>query len=272
LQEGVQLEVQSGLIFVGIAAGVLVATGGIGVVLALLAYQADRQVRVSRVHAAEIAAQGGIAVRPPLVALPPEPATELLLSKGQVEAPPSLGLNNNKFGMWIFLASEIMFFTALIVTFTTLKFRGMITDNGLLRSGLPIVIVNTSILLASSLTVVLALDAVQAGNRKRFFQWLIGTAVLGAVFVGFQGIEWTSLMREGITATSSLFGTAFFVTTGFHGAHVIIGVIWLFSIIGRARLRGEFTPQNNLGYELFGLYWHFVDIVWIILFTVIYLL
>jgi len=265
------LDVPSGVIFVGIVVAVLVATGGVGVVLALLAYQADRGVRVARAHAADIAAQGGFPVRPALVPLPAEPATELLLSHGQVQAPPSLGLNNSKFGMWIFLASEIMFFTALIATFATLKMRGGITDHGVLRNSLILVIINTSILLFSSLTVVLALDAVQNGKRQQFFQWLIATAVLGAAFIGLQGVEWTNLMREGVTATSSLFGTTFFVTTGFHGLHVIIGVIWLFSIIGRARLRGDFTQQNNLGYELFGLYWHFVDIVWIILFTVIYL-
>lgn len=268
------MEVQSGLIFVGIAAGVLVATGGLGLVLALLFYQADRQVRVSHVQSAELAAQGGLAVRPPLVALPPEPTTELLLSHGQVEVPPTLGLNNTKFGMWIFLSSEIMFFTALIVTFTTLKIRGLLVGvDALHNSGsLALVILNTSILLASSVTVVLALDSVQNGKRPQFFRWMIVTAVLGAVFIGLQGVEWTTLFNEGILPTKSLFGTSFFVTTGFHGMHVIIGVIWLFSIIGRARLRGEFTQQNNLGYELFGLYWHFVDIVWIILFTVIYLL
>jgi heme/copper-type cytochrome/quinol oxidase subunit 3 len=257
---------------VGIAVAVLVATGGVGAGLAFLAYQADRQLRVSRAHAADIAAAGGPVVRAPLVALAPEPATELLVSQGQVEVPPALGLSNTKFGMWIFLASEIMFFTALIATFATFKFRGVITDNGLLRNSLWLVAVNTNLLLTSSLAVVLALDAVRDGRRQRFFTWMIVTAILGAIFVGLQAVEWTTLMGEGITATSSLFGTTFYLTTGFHGAHVIIGVIWLFSIIARARLRGEYTPDNNLGYELFGLYWHFVDIVWIILFTVIYLL
>jgi cytochrome c oxidase subunit III len=272
LQEVVALEVQSGLIFIAIAAVVLISTAGIGITLGLLAYQADRQVRMTQVRAAEVAAEGGVPIRPPLVPLPASPTTQLLISQGHVEVAPALGLNNNKFGMWIFLASEIMFFTALIAVFATFKFRGFITDNGLLRSGLWLVIVNTSLLLTSSLMVVLALDANQRGDRKWFFNFMVATAVLGATFVGLQGVEWTTLMREGITANSTLFGTSFYVTTGFHGAHVIIGVVWLFSIIARTKLRGEFTPQTNLGYELFGLYWHFVDIVWIILFTVIYLL
>jgi heme/copper-type cytochrome/quinol oxidase subunit 3 len=270
LQEVTALEVQSGLIFVGIVAAVLIATGGLGVSLALLLHQADHQVRITRVHADQIAAQGGVAVRPPLMAFPPSPATELLRSSGHTEAPPALGLNNTKFGMWIFLASEVMFFTALIATFTTFKLRNVISANGLLN--VPLAAVNTFILLFSSFTVVLALDAIQDGKRNRFFAFMGATVVLGAVFVGIQGVEWGSLMRAHISATSNLFGTTFFVTTGFHGAHVIIGIIWLVTIMARARYRGEFTPDNNLGYELFGLYWHFVDIVWIILFTVIYLL
>lgn len=266
------MEVPSGLIFVGIVIGVLVATGGLGVGIAMLLYQADRQVRIAHVRAAQVEAQGGVAVRPPLAALPPAPTTELIMAHGRVEVPRSLGLDNSKFGMWIFLASEIMFFTALIATFTTFKIRGYITDNGLLRAGLGLVVVNTSILLSSSLTVVLALDNIQAGNRKWFVRFMVLTALLGAIFVGLQGVEWTNLMREGIQPIKDLFGTAFYVTTGFHGLHVILGVVWLATIIARTRLRGEFTPDNSLGYEIFGLYWHFVDIVWIILFTVIYLL
>jgi cytochrome c oxidase subunit 3/cytochrome o ubiquinol oxidase subunit 3 len=96
--------------------------------------------------------------------------------------------------------------------------------------------------------------------------------LLGAVFIMFQGVEWTNLFAEGVTPTSGVFGTAFFVLTGFHGLHVIGGLVWLLVFLLPRAFTGRLRPQNTPDVELFGLYWHFVDIVWIVLFTLIYLL
>jgi len=176
-----------------------------------------------------------------------------------------------KLGMWAFISSEVMFFTALIGSFITFKVRhpgefGAAHD----ILSLPLATVGTSILIMSSFAVVMGLEAIQSDDRRVFFNWMGLTVLLGLSFLGIQAVEWRALMHEGIKA-SNIFGTAFFTTTGFHGLHVFAGVGWMTILLLRAR-RGEYSAQNNLGIELFGLYWHFVDVVWIVLFTVIYLI
>ena len=116
-----------------------------------------------------------------------------------------------------------------------------------------------------------ALAAVRDGNLGRMRLWLIATAVLGLVFLGSQAFEWSLLFREGIFPSTNLFGATFFTTTGFHGSHVLVGVLWMIGVIARAS-KGGVTPENNLSVEMVGLYWHFVDLVWVVLFTVIYLI
>ena len=125
-------------------------------------------------------------------------------------------------------------------------------------------------LLTSSLCVVLGLTEIQKDNRAGLARWLGATAFLGAAFVGIQGYEYSKLIQEGITLTSSQFGTGFFFLTGFHGLHVLVGVIWALVLVGHT-LRGGFSRQEHMGYEIFGLYWHFVDVVWIFIFTLVYL-
>ena len=110
----------------------------------------------------------------------------------------------------------------------------------------------------------------QSNDRRVFFNWMGVTAALGILFVSIQAFEWYELMHEDITA-ETLFGTAFYVTAGFHGMHVLGGVGWLLLLLYKSR-RGDYSADNYLGIELFGLYWHFVDVVWIVLFTVIYLI
>lgn len=195
--------------------------------------------------------------------------SQVSLAEPHMEAPPSMGVNNDKLGMWIFLASEVMFFSSLIATFLAFKLRGQFeVGNEVLN--IPVTALNTFILIVSSFTVVTALEAVRKGNQGRFRLMLLATAVLGVTFLTIQGFEWSALMREGITAGGTLFGTTFFVLTGFHGLHVTIGVLWLLILMMLA-LQGRYTAEDNVGFEIFGLYWHFVDIVWIVLFTVIYL-
>jgi heme/copper-type cytochrome/quinol oxidase subunit 3 len=116
----------------------------------------------------------------------------------------------------------------------------------------------------------MGLEAIQSNQRRVFFNWMGLTALFGVMFVSIQAVEWTQMMREGIKA-GNIFGTAFFTTTGFHGQQVLGGVVWLSIIMLRAA-RGTYSAENYLGIELFGLYWHFVDVVWIVLFTVIYLI
>ena len=178
-------------------------------------------------------------------------------------------LNDRKLGMWVFLASEVMFFSSLIGAFIAFKIDQGFEEAEEILS-LPLATVGTSVLIISSFAVVMGLEAMQSGDRRVFFNWMIVTAVLGITFVSIQAFEWYELMHENITA-ETLFGTAFYVTTGFHGMHVLGGVGWLILLLIKAR-RGDYAPDNTLGIELFGLYWHFVDVVWIVLFTVIYLI
>lgn len=180
-------------------------------------------------------------------------------------------LDPRKLGMWAFLASEVMFFGALIGTFIAFKIdhpEAFKAAHEVLS--LPLATLGTSVLIVSSFAVVMGLEAIQADDRRVFFNWMGLTLLFGVTFLSIQAFEWYELMHEGIKA-GNIFGTAFFVTTGFHGLHVLIGVAWLGLLMLRAT-RGVYSSSNNLGVELFGLYWHFVDVVWIVLFTVIYLI
>lgn len=181
----------------------------------------------------------------------------------------AIGLDHRKLGMWLFLASEVMFFGGLIATFTHYKLNHPAPEAAALD--VTLVGVNTFVLLTSSFTVVRALAAIQEGRRGAFLAFLGITIVLGAAFLSGQGYEFVSLYRDGITLTSSLFGSSFFTLTGFHGLHVLVGVLWAIAAFAQGA-RGRFTTADFMGVEIFGLYWHFVDVVWIVLFTVIYLL
>ncbi len=180
------------------------------------------------------------------------------------------GIPTPKLAVWLFLASEVMFFTGLIVPYLSLRYS---TPNWPVAGELlsvPLVAFNTFLLICSSVTMVLAHDAAENSRLRRAGSLLAATALLGAAFVGVQAYEWAELMREGITVSTHLFGNTFYTLTGFHGTHVAIGVIWVLRTALKA-LRGGYD-HDHLGIELAGLYWHFVDLVWIILFTLIYLI
>ncbi|MBI3762350.1 MAG: heme-copper oxidase subunit III [Chloroflexi bacterium] len=184
---------------------------------------------------------------------------------------PFPGVSTTKFAIWLFLASEVMFFSGLIGAYIVL--RGGAAEWPIVTKVLnvPLVAGNTFILIVSSVTMVRAFAAIEAGDQRGMRHMLIATAVLGIVFLGIQAYEWSSLIREGTTASTNLFGSTFFTLTGFHGLHVTGGVIALFYVIGHA-LRGDYTQAEHGGVELMGLYWHFVDVVWIFLFTIVYLI
>jgi heme/copper-type cytochrome/quinol oxidase subunit 3 len=122
----------------------------------------------------------------------------------------------------------------------------------------------------SSLTMVLALAAIQRGDHRRFRIWILATALFGLTFIGGQVFEFTEFYREGLTLKANLFGSTFFTLTGLHGAHVTVGIIWLLSLYSRS-MQGRLSSAQSEAVEIAGLYWHFVDIVWIFIFTAIYL-
>jgi cytochrome c oxidase subunit 3 len=185
--------------------------------------------------------------------------------------PTSLGVDTQKLGIWTLLGSEAVFFSALIVTY--MINRGHSTTGLLPHQVLDIGLTafNTFVLLASSLTMVTALASIDRGNLRGVRIWLIATAVLGLTFLSGQAYEFNKLFHEGVTLSSNLFGATFFTLTGFHGAHVFAGVIWITFVVTRA-FRGSITREKHIAVELVGLYWHFVDLVWIIIFTMVYLL
>jgi cytochrome c oxidase subunit 3/cytochrome o ubiquinol oxidase subunit 3 len=131
--------------------------------------------------------------------------------------------------------------------------------------------VSSFVLLMSSLTMVLAVSALTRGDEKRNRLWLGATALLGMIFIGGQVYEFTSFVKEGLGFTTNIFGSAFYTLTGFHGAHVSLGILMLVSLIVLS-LRGKLAHEKAETVEIIGLYWHFVDIVWIIIFTVVYLM
>lgn len=182
------------------------------------------------------------------------------------------GLNHRKLLMWAFLGSDCMLFGSLIGTYLVYRGRyapGTPTPGGIFD--IPYTSVSAFALLMSSLAMVLALAAIQRGDIRRLKIWLLCTAGLGLVFLGGQVYEFTSFGAEGLNLGTSTFGSTFFTLTGFHGTHVSLGVIWLLMLYALAA-RGDMHQGRSLDVEIAGLYWHFVDIVWIIIFTAVYLI
>ena len=196
-------------------------------------------------------------------------------SHTEIEAghpPTSTGLSNEKVAMWAFLGSECLLFGALISTY--LLFKGQSLPGTIQPADvfdIPYTSVSSFVLLMSSLTMVLALAAIQRGDHRLTRVWLLTTALLGASFVAGQAYEFTVFVREGMNLRVNLFSSSFFVLTGFHGAHVTIGVLMLLSLYSLS-LRGKLPASKAETVELVGLYWHFVDVVWIVIFTLVYLI
>lgn len=206
------------------------------------------------------------------------------------------GLDNRKIAIWAFIGSECMLFASLIATYLIYKGRSIVgpfphteyvNEAGQIFKpilDIPVTSASTFVLLMSSLFMVLALQAVQikhiplpegAGwwtRAQRSSQlWLFMTALFGATFLMFQAYEFTAFVHEGLTIRTNLFGSTFFTLTGFHGAHVFGGVIMLGVILYRG-LAGQFSARHHDAVEAVSLYWHFVDVVWIIIFPLIYLI
>jgi len=201
------------------------------------------------------------------------------------------GVYHEKLGMWVFLGSEVMFFTALIGSYIILRFGhpgGWASPGKVLN--IPVTAVNTFLLICSSVTMVKAFAAAQEGQSSMKW-WLLATTLIGATFVGVQVYEYTHLVEKGflpsgfregseyaemaakglLPATAGLYGSTFYTMTGFHGFHVTCGVVAMTYVTIKG-FQGKYTTTDHRGIEVVGLYWHFVDLVWIILFTIVYLM
>jgi cytochrome c oxidase subunit III len=210
---------------------------------------------------------------------------------GHGHPPTTTGLDHRKIAIWAFIGSECMLFTSLISTYLVYKGRNV---NGPFPHeacnppqcatalkpilNIPVTSASTFVLLMSSLTMVLALAAVENKGKPGWTgilasskTWLMATAILGATFLGFQAYEFTSFVHEGLTIRTNLFGSTFFTLTGFHGAHVTVGVLWLLTLFAIDVRRG-LKPKDSLLVDISALYWHFVDVVWIAIFTLVYLI
>jgi len=183
------------------------------------------------------------------------------------------GQSTWKLGFWTFIGSECLFFATLISTYMVYKGRNVTGPYPEEVLNIPLTSVSTFVLLMSSLAMVLALDGVQRKNRKLTLFWLGAVIVLGAGFLGFQVYEFSHFVHHyHLTIQTNVFGSTFFVLTGFHGAHVTLGVIWLTTLWIMA-FRGNLSSDGDeMKVEIAGLYWHFVDVVWIVIFTLIYLI
>jgi heme/copper-type cytochrome/quinol oxidase subunit 3 len=203
------------------------------------------------------------------------------------------GLENRKIGFWTFIGSECMLFGSLIATYLVYKPKVKLgvgpypheawTDpstgekfNAILN--IPVTSVSAGLLLMSSVTMVLAYEAVKHrhdGTLKGIWAssktWLWLTIIMGTGFLTLQSYEFTSFVHEGLTITRNLFGSTFFTLTGFHGAHVTVGVLWLISLLS-VDYKRTLQPKDAATVDIAALYWHFVDVVWIAIFTLIYLI
>jgi cytochrome c oxidase subunit III len=194
----------------------------------------------------------------------------------------STGLDSRKMAFWTFIGSECLLFGTLIATYMAYKGKSLagpyphdtVLADGTVVQGIldiPLTSLSTFILLMSSLAMVLGLAAVQRADRKAGTFWLAMTGFLGSVFLGFQVYEFTHFWNSGLTLNSNLFGSTFYLLTGFHGAHVFAGVIYM-GTLATLVWKGRLGPEKSLNVEIGGLYWHFVDVVWIVIFPFVYLI
>jgi heme/copper-type cytochrome/quinol oxidase subunit 3 len=183
----------------------------------------------------------------------------------------STGLSNTKLAMWLFLGSECLLFGGLISTYMLYRGRTNGGPNSAAYYDIAFTSASSFILLMSSLTMVLAVSSMKRGDRRQSNTWLLTTAMLGSLFVAGQVYEFTAFYRKGLGYTTNLFSSSFYTLTGFHGVHVSLGVVMLISTMAIAN-RNKWGKDRAETIEIIGLYWHFVDIVWIVIFTLVYLI
>jgi len=199
------------------------------------------------------------------------------LSHGSADAPAHhqlTGIDNRKLGMWVFLSSEFLFFGALINNY--LLFKGRDFGPGTLYPvelyDIPFTSISSFVLLMSSLTMVLAHSALARGDQDQTKTWLFATALLGTIFVSGQFFEFGEFILHGLKLNINPAARAFYMLTGFHGLHVVLGVLMLLVLAFKSMRTGGLSEAEGLNVELVGLYWHFVDIIWIVIFVLVYLI
>jgi cytochrome c oxidase subunit 3 len=175
-----------------------------------------------------------------------------------------------RFGMWLFLASEIMFFAGFIGAYVVLRMANPeMAVLGQAELSWKLAGFNTIVLIVSSLTMVLAVNAISKGNRGKCEDMILVTAALGTLFLVVKGFEYAAKFDHGIYPASSTFWSAYFLMTGFHGLHVLGGIVAMIFLVFSVKFYG---PERYAKVENIALYWHFVDLVWIFLFPIVYLL
>lgn len=169
--------------------------------------------------------------------------------------------------MWVFIVSEIMFFTGLIGSYIVLRLGsagwprpGEVLNTALLG-------INTVVLITSSLTMALALNAAEADRPRASGKFLLATALLGCTFLAIKIYDYAHMVHQGFTISSSLFGSCYYLLTGFHALHVLSGVIVVLYLLAASRVALSSTVVGRIEYS--GLYWHFIDVVWVILFAIL---
>jgi cytochrome c oxidase subunit 3/cytochrome o ubiquinol oxidase subunit 3 len=181
------------------------------------------------------------------------------------------GLTPAQWGMVSFLVSEAALFCTLIVVYLTFLGADQTGPTPAVLS-LPLVIATTVCLLSSSVTVHLAEKSLRSGFRSAFIRWWSATIVLGITFLSGTAYEWNSLIVEhGLTISRNLFGTTYYTLVGFHALHLTIGVIAMLIVLGVALSHQVSGQRSGVGVQLVSWYWHFVDGVWLVVFTVVYL-
>jgi heme/copper-type cytochrome/quinol oxidase subunit 3 len=183
----------------------------------------------------------------------------------------STGLDSRKMAMWTLIGSECLLFGGFIATYMVYLGNSTSGPHPAEIFDIPLTSASTFVLLASSLAMVIGLHWVQHGDQRRARNWLWGTAAMGTVFIGFQAYEFSHFANVGLTLGTSLFSSSFYVLTGCHGLHVIVGVIWL-TTLGMMAHKGRLGAEKSIKVEVAGLYWHFVDVIWIVIFTLVYLI
>ncbi len=194
------------------------------------------------------------------------------MAEGAADHPPtSTGVDNWKLGFWTFIGSECLFFGTLISAYMVYRGTAVVGPFPEDIWNIPLTTLSTSTLLFSSLAMVLALDGVQRGAKKFALSWLAVVIAMGGTFLAIEAYEYSHFISEGLTLTSSTFGSSYYVLTGTHKVHVFVGMIWMAALWWMI-YRDKIPPKGALKVEIAGIYWHFVDIIWIVIFSLVYLI
>ena len=182
------------------------------------------------------------------------------------------GISSSLLGMVLFIASEVMFFGGLFGAYFTIRSAAtQWPPPDTPHLSVPYAAILTTILVASSVTMQFGVWAIRKNDQRRLVLWLAVSLLLGAIFLCMQALEYANLIEEGLTLSSGVYGSTFYTLTGFHGAHVAGGAAFILIVLLRAR-SGQFTARYHDTVEMASYYWHFVDVVWLGLFSTIYLL